>query len=156
MRCPFCDYEDTRVVETRMKKEEVGEVKRRRQCSKCQERFSTLEVVLKAYPFIIKKDGTREPFSEEKLKKGLQLACLKRPVSQATIEQTTKQLKKWLLDKNEKEVKSLEIGQKMMNKLKEIDNVAYIRFASVYKNFKDVDEFVKTLKQEEGPHEQKS
>ena len=148
MNCPFCGFEDTRVIETRIK-EDVGDIRRRRECTSCKQRFSTLETLIKQYPLIVKKDNSREPFQPEKLKQGIQLACLKRPVSQSHIERAVEEISSGILEKNEKEIKALEIGQKVMNQLKKLDNVAYIRFASVYKDFKDVDEFVQTITEPE-------
>ncbi|MCB0422332.1 MAG: transcriptional repressor NrdR [Bdellovibrionales bacterium] len=144
MICPHCGNTENHVLDTRVQKE--GDIRRRRECSQCRGRFSTIETVLRQYPHIIKKDNRREAFSKEKLRKGIQLACLKRPVSLAQIEGIVNQVTRQVLDKNEKEVDSSFIGKLVMTYLKETDDVAYIRFASVYRTFQDVQEFVQSLK----------
>ncbi len=143
MYCPNCQDSDSRVLDTRIQKE--GEIRRRRECLKCKSRFTTLECVLHAYPLIIKKDGRREAFSKEKVKKGVQYACLKRPVSLAQIEQIVSSACQYALEFSKKEINAKEIGQLIMQELKKLDDVAYIRFASVYRTFKDVHEFVESL-----------
>lgn len=146
MQCPFCKSENTKVLETRVQKEH--EIRRRRQCLDCRGRFSTAETLLVRYPYVIKKDGAREPFDAQKLRRGVQLACLKRPVSLPTIEDIVTRISNKILSKNEKEVRSIDIGHLVMRELKKVDDVAYVRFASVYRTFKDVQEFVETLEKE--------
>ena len=146
MKCPFCGHQDDRVVDTRVQKE--GEViRRRRECLDCKGRFTTTELLMKVYPMIVKKDGRREPFSKVKLANGLQAACQKRPVSLAQIEHVVEKISQWILSQYDKELKSHILGQKIMAELKQIDDVAYVRFASVYRTFKDVQEFVETLEE---------
>lgn len=144
MRCPYCGHNEDRVLDTREQKE--GEViRRRRECLSCKARFSTIENICLSYPYIIKKDGRREPFSKEKILKGLQAACQKRPISLSQLESLVDRVAVWLVNRGEKEVSSRLIGQKLMTELRLIDDVAYVRFASVYRNFTDVQEFVETL-----------
>lgn len=143
MQCPFCKSQQVKVLETRVQKEH--EIRRRRECIDCKGRFSTIETLLLKYPDILKRDGTKESFDIEKLRRGLQLACLKRQVSLPQIEEIVGRISSSLLQTSEKEVPSLEIGQLVMNELKKVDDVAYVRFASVYRTFKDVQEFVETL-----------
>ncbi|MAE73382.1 MAG: transcriptional regulator NrdR [Bdellovibrionaceae bacterium] len=143
MKCPHCQHLDHRVLETRVQKD--GEIRRRRECLNCKGRFSTAEMLLLNEPYIIKKDGRREPFDRDKLKRGIQLACQKRPVSLAQIEHIVEKIAKWTIQLNRKEVRSELIGQALMQELKRLDDVAYIRFASVYRTFRDVNEFVEAL-----------
>lgn len=144
MKCPQCNLDDDRVLDTRIQKE--GEIiRRRRECLRCKARFTTVETLVLQYPFIIKKDGRIEPFSKEKILKGIQAACQKRPVSLAQMESTVEMISHWVLNLGEKEVSAQLIGQKIMQALKKLDDVAYVRFASVYRTFKDVQEFVETL-----------
>ena len=143
MQCPFCKSQQVKVLETRVQKEH--EIRRRRECLDCQGRFSTVETLLLKYPDITKRDGSREAFDPQKLRRGLQLACLKRQVSLPQIEEIVGRISKNLMNRSEKEVASFEIGQMVMVELKKVDDVAYVRFASVYRSFKDVQEFVETL-----------
>lgn len=147
MKCPFCGHQDDRVLDTRVQKD--GAIRRRRECLSCRARFSTLETLMLNYPMIIKKDGRREPFSKEKIFRGLQAACQKRPVSQTSIESIVEKIASWTINRSESEISSHLIGQKVMTELKKIDGVAYVRFASVYRTFKDVQEFVETLEDDE-------
>ncbi|MNJ98421.1 Transcriptional repressor NrdR [compost metagenome] len=147
MKCPFCGHADDRVLDTRVQKD--GSIRRRRECLECKARFSTAETIMLAYPFIVKKDGRREPFSKEKILKGLQAACQKRPVSLAQIDAVVERISSWVVNRGESEISSRLIGKKVMAELKQLDDVAYIRFASVYRTFKDVQEFVETLEDAE-------
>jgi transcriptional repressor NrdR len=148
MKCPFCGHLEDRVLDTRVGKD--GEsIRRRRECLKCHSRFTTSESLLQVFPFIVKKDGRREPFSKEKVLKGVQAACQKRPVSLAQMEQIVERVAKWVLSRSEREVTSESVGQKVVKELRLIDDVAYVRFASVYQTFKDVDEFVSRLEGDE-------
>lgn len=148
MKCPFCGHLDDRVLDTRVGRD--GEsIRRRRECLKCHSRFTTSENLLQVFPFIVKKDGRREPFSKEKVLKGIQAACQKRPVSLAQMEQMVERVAKWVLSRSEREVTSESVGQKVVRELRLIDDVAYVRFASVYQTFKDVDEFVSRLEGDE-------
>ncbi len=147
MKCPYCGHSDDRVLDTRVQKE--GSIRRRRECLECKARFSTLETLLLHFPMIIKKDGRREPFSKEKIFRGLQAACQKRPVSLTLIESIVERIASWVINRGENEISSRLIGKKVMAELKQLDDVAYIRFASVYRTFKDVQEFVETLEDTE-------
>lgn len=147
MKCPFCGHADDRVLDTRVQKD--GSIRRRRECLECKARFSTAETIMLAFPFIIKKDGRREPFSKEKVLKGLQAACQKRPVSLAQIDAIVERIAAWVVNRGENEIQARLIGKKVMAELKQLDDVAYIRFASVYRTFKDVQEFVETLEDAE-------
>lgn len=143
MLCPYCQNKDTRVLETRFNK--AGALRRRRHCTHCDSRFSTQEIVVHSMPHVQKKDGRKEPFNKQKLRKGIQSACLKRPVSLAQIEQVVDKISNYTAQNSKKEVKSEIIGHMLMRELKQLDDVAYVRFASVYRTFADVNEFVKSL-----------
>ena len=145
MKCPRCNFQDTRVVDSR----EGGDgsaVRRRRACEKCEYRFSTLERVLENLPLVIKRGGQRETFDREKILNGLRKACEKRPVSVLQMEEIAKAVEAQLLEDTEREVSSVDIGELVIEKLREVDQVAYVRFASVYRNFSDVNEFTETLR----------
>ncbi len=147
MKCPFCGHSEDKVLDTRVQKD--GGIRRRRECLSCKSRYSTLETVMLSYPFVIKKDGRREPYSKEKLLRGLQAACQKRPVSLAQLEGVVERISSWVITRGEGEIASRAIGRRMMAELKQLDDVAYIRFASVYRSFKDVQEFVEKLEGDE-------
>lgn len=140
MHCPFCSAEDTKVIDSRLVAE-GDQVRRRRECLSCKERFTTFEIAELLMPRIIKKNGTREPFDENKLKAGLLRALEKRPVSIEAIESALNHIKHFLQATGEREVKSVVVGEKVMEQLKKLDEVAYVRFASVYRRFKDLNEF---------------
>ena len=142
MRCPFCLAQDTRVTD---KRDNEGTVKRRRECLGCKKRFTTFERVEDVDVRIVKKDGRRENFSREKLKAGLMRACEKRPVSQEQINKAVDEIEKTVRTE-EKEVPTKIIGELVMKKLRKLDKVAYIRFASVYMDFEDVKDFEKEIK----------
>lgn len=147
MKCPYCGHTEDRVLDTREHKE--GEaIRRRRECLGCKARFSTVEVLSLSFPFVVKKDGRREPYSKEKILRGLQAACQKRPVSLNHLESIVDRISNWALARGEKEVPASLIGQKIMRELRILDDVAYVRFASVYRNFQDVQEFVEKLEDE--------
>ena len=147
MRCPFCGHSEDKVLDTRVQKD-TG-IRRRRECLSCKSRYSTIETVMLSYPFIIKKDGRREPYSKEKLLRGVQASCQKRPVSLAQLESAVERISAWLMTRGESEVSSKIIGRRVMAELKTLDDVAYVRFASVYRTFKDVQEFVEKLEGDE-------
>ena len=147
MKCPFCGHSEDKVLDTRVQKD-TG-IRRRRECLSCKSRYSTLETVMLSYPAIIKKDGRREAYSKEKLFRGLQASCQKRPVSSAMLEAAVERISGWLMTRGEGEVSSKVIGRKVMAELKQLDDVAYVRFASVYRTFKDVQEFVEKLEGDE-------
>ena len=145
MLCPKCHSQDSKVLDTRSQK--GGEsIRRRRECESCTIRFTTIESVVRQLPMIIKKDGRREPFSRDKILFGLKAACQKRPVSLARIDHLVENIENWALEMGDKEVASTVIGQFVMNEVRHLDEVAYIRFASVYKTFRDVNEFVEDIK----------
>ncbi len=148
MKCPFCTYFDSKVIDSRLSKE--GEIiRRRRECDQCQKRFTTYERVEETLPLIIKKDGRREPFDRMKIVNGLIKACEKRPVSVDVIEKIVDRMEAGLIEKGEREISSAIMGEKMMEELKQLDDVAYVRFASVYRSFKDIGEFVDLIKDRE-------
>lgn len=140
MYCPFCNTDDTKVIDSRLVAD-GGQVRRRRECVACTERFTTYEMAELVMPRVIKTDGTREVFDEEKLRAGLQRALEKRPVSIEQIEVALTQIKHFLQVTGEREVPSRVIGEEVMTKLRELDEVAYVRFASVYRSFQDLSEF---------------
>ena len=143
MRCPRCKSEDTAVIDSRLA-EDGRAIRRRRECSKCEHRFTTFERQELASLIVVKRDGTREPYSRSKLERGIWIACTKRPVSQKDIDTMLSDLEeKW--GKNKEEVESSTIGSDVMNALAKLDKVAYIRFASVHREFKDVQEFKEEL-----------
>lgn len=147
MKCPYCGHSEDRVLDTRVQKE--GEViRRRRECLACRARFTTVESLVVTYPMVIKKDGRREPFVKEKIFKGLQAAAQKRPISTANLEAIVEKIATWALSNSDKEIPTQLIGRRVMTELKKLDDVAYVRFSSVYKTFKDVQEFVETLEDE--------
>ena len=145
MKCPFCSFEDTRVVDSRLGRE-GNNIRRRRECIECERRFTTYERIEETLPLVIKKDGRREPFDRQKIIGGMQRACEKRPVSIATIEQAVDRLEQHFQESGEKEIESSRIGEYIMQSLQTIDEVAYVRFASVYRQFRDINEFMAELK----------
>lgn len=140
MHCPFCSATDTKVIDSRLVAE-GHQVRRRRECTECHERFTTFEGAELVMPRVIKRDGTRQPFDEEKLQSGMLRAVEKRPVSMDQVEQSPSKIKSLLRATGEREVPSEMIGNLMMEQLMNLDKVAYIRFASVYRAFEDVSEF---------------
>ncbi len=146
MKCPFCGYIEDKVVDSRLSKE--GDViRRRRECLKCEGRFTSYERVEDVLPVVIKKDGRREPFDRQKILHGLEKACEKRPVSVETRDAFVTKIEKKLQELGEKETPSSWIGGEIMAGLKEVDEVAYVRFASVYRQFKDIKEFMEEIKE---------
>ncbi|MBA2484904.1 MAG: transcriptional repressor NrdR [Nitrospira sp.] len=145
MKCPFCDDVEDKVVDSRMAKE--GEViRRRRECLSCKRRYTTYERVEETMPAVVKKDGRREPFDRGKIVSGLKKACEKRPISTATIETVTDRIEKRIQDMGETEIVSTAVGEEVMKELSQLDQVAYVRFASVYREFKDIDQFMDEIK----------
>ena len=145
MKCPFCGEIDNKVLDSRLSKD-GNVIRRRRECILCSRRFTTYEHIEEIPVMIVKKDGRREVFSREKLRSGLQKACQKRDISVNVIDEFLDDLERDLREAGEKEISSNKIGEKVMAKLHEIDDVAYVRFASVYREFKDVNDFVSELK----------
>jgi len=145
MKCPFCGNVEDKVVDSRIASE--GEsIRRRRECLKCQRRFTTYESIEKSTLMVIKKDGRREPFDRNKILSGLLRACEKRPVSMETVEEVVDSIERTLQKNYDKEVVSSDIGELVMKHLHDIDEVAYVRFASVYRQFKDINQFLGELK----------
>lgn len=142
MRCPFCSHEDTRVIDSRPSE---GKKRRRRECPKCGRRFTTYEIVEKPLLMVYKKDGSFEPFDRQKLIKGLQNAVKKRPVSVEQIADLVDDIENTYANKMQTETTTGEIGDMVLNGLKDLDHVAYVRFASVYKDFTDVDSFIQII-----------
>ncbi len=144
MRCPFCGHIEDKVVDSRESRE-GDSIRRRRECLSCARRFTSYERVEEVPLVILKKDGRREPFDRQKLMKGLLLACQKRPVSLARIEELVADVQARLMERPDREIRSRELGELVMDELKALDQVAYVRFASVYRDFKDLPDFVKAL-----------
>jgi len=146
VRCPFCQHIDDRVIDSRQSKE--GEmIRRRRECAHCQRRFTTYERVEETLPLVIKKDGRREAFDRGKILAGLHKACEKRPISVEVLEKLVDRIEQRLEEAGEREVYSQKIGEQIMRELQNLDEVAYVRFASVYRSFKDVNEFMNEVKE---------
>ncbi|KQX46051.1 transcriptional repressor NrdR [Paenibacillus sp. V4I3] len=152
MKCPFCDYSGTKVLDSRSANENKS-IRRRRECEKCARRFTTFEMVEETPLIVIKKDGSREEFSREKILRGLIRACEKRPVSMERLEMMVSEVEMQLRTTAHAEVDSLSIGEIVMEQLYPVDEVAYIRFASVYRQFKDINMFLKELTQILGKHD---
>ena len=145
MKCPFCGEENTKVIDSRPA-EENNYIRRRRQCEVCGKRFTTYEKVETIPLIVIKKDDNREPYDRSKIERGIVRSCHKRPVSYDQIVSTVEEIEAEIFNKEEKEISSNEIGEIVMDKIKELDQVAYVRFASVYREFKDVNTFMDELK----------
>lgn len=144
MNCPFCNHSDTKVLDTRPANENTA-IRRRRECISCQKRFTTYEKLESIPLVVVKKNGRRDIFNPDKILSGIIKACEKRPVSMDTIEKTVAEIEKNLNNNLDKEITTTIIGEEVMKKLKEIDDVAYVRFASVYREFKDVSTFIKEI-----------
>ncbi len=144
MRCPFCSFEESKVIDSRPT-DEGERIRRRRECLKCQKRFTTYEVIESLPIIVIKKDKSREVFNREKLLNGLLRACEKRPVSLDRLESIIDDIESTLQNSLDREVSSEKIGELVMDKLKDVDDVAYVRFASVYRQFKDIGTFMTEL-----------
>ena len=144
MKCPFCGHIEDKVVDSRLSTD-AETIRRRRECEKCGKRFTSYERVEEIMPMVVKKDGRREPFDRLKVLSGLKKACEKRAVSMDTLANVVDEIEKKLLEGAQKEISSSAVGEEIMRNLQELDKVAYVRFASVYRDFKDIDEFVKEL-----------
>ena len=146
MRCPFCQHMDDRVIDSRLSKE--GDmIRRRRECTHCLRRFTTYERVEETLPLVIKKDGRRENFDRGKILAGLHKACEKRPIGVETLEKLVDRIEQKLQEGGEREIHSRVVGEQIMLELQNLDEVAYVRFASVYRSFKDVNEFMSEVKE---------
>jgi len=146
MKCPFCNHPESKVVDSRLGKDKET-IRRRRECLGCQKRFTTSERTEDSLPLVVKKDGRRETFNPTKILNGLKKACEKRPISIDMIEKIVNRIEVGLQEKGEREVRSSEIGERVMEELHRLDGVAYVRFASVYRQFKDIQEFMDELKE---------
>lgn len=144
MKCPFCGYGDSKVLDTRPT-DEGNTIRRRRECLNCQKRFTTYEKIEQSPIMVIKKDGNRQAFDREKIIRGMIKSCEKRPVSAADIEEAVNNIEKKIENSMKKEISSLEVGEMVMDELKDLDEVSYVRFASVYREFKDLQSFVDEL-----------
>lgn len=145
MKCPFCQNDDSNVLDSRVTPD-AASIRRRRECSDCKKRFTTYERIEMAELFVVKRDGRREPFSREKILKGILRACEKRPVKRDRIDNVATTIEANLRDLGKDEVKSNKVGELVMQELAKLDDVAYVRFASVYKKFKDANQFVDAIK----------
>lgn len=144
MRCPFCSHLESKVIDSRLGA--AGDVtRRRRECESCARRFTTYERVEEIVPLVVKKDGRREAFDRQKVLAGLRKACDKRAVSLAQLEAILDAVERDLIDTGDKEVSAQKVGEKVMHELRKVDEIAYVRFASVYRSFRDIDEFMTEL-----------
>ena len=144
MKCPYCTMIENKVIDSRLSKD-GRTIRRRRECTDCGRRFTTYERLEETLPLVIKKDGRREPFNREKIIEGIKKSCQKRPVSITKIEEFVDSLEVYFHELGKKEVDSKEVGERVITNLKEWDEVAYVRFASVYRQFKDINEFMAEL-----------
>lgn len=145
MKCPFCSYEESKVIDSRPT-DEGERIRRRRECTNCGKRFTTYEIIESVPIIVVKKDKSREVFDRDKLFNGIMRACEKRPVSVETIEKAIDEIELEIQNSLDREVTTVKIGELVMDKLKDIDEVAYVRFASVYRQFKDINTFMNELK----------
>ncbi|MBC3874618.1 transcriptional regulator NrdR [Undibacterium flavidum] len=146
MKCPYCHHGDTQVIDTRIS-EEGDTIRRRRRCASCDKRFTTYERIELAMPVIVKKNGSRSEYESSKLRASLMLALRKRPVSAEAVDTAIQRIEEKLLASGEREIVSGHLGELVMRELKRLDKIAYIRFASVYKSFEDVSEFVEAIQE---------
>ena len=144
MKCPFCGYSDSKVIDSRPA-EEGSTIRRRRECLACQKRFTTYEIIERLPLVVIKRDGSRQSFDKVKLINGMVRACEKRPVSLSQLENIADEIEQELQSGLEREVRTVDIGEVVMSRLKDVDEVAYVRFASVYRSFKDINTFMEEL-----------
>lgn len=144
MRCPFCGFLESKVIDSRESKKGLS-IRRRRECLSCKRRFTTYEKIEEIPYMVVKKDGTRQPFDTQKLLRGMMRACEKRPIQISQLEEIVEEIESRLQERPDKEIEVAEIGQLVMDRLKELDKVAYVRFASVYREFEDVAEFRQEL-----------
>ena len=145
MKCPYCNNLEDKVIDSRISKD--GEIiRRRRECLGCAKRFTTHEKIEDKLPLIVKKDGRREPYGREKMMEGMKKACQKRPISIEAIEKIADKIEQDIVSRGAKEIKGAELGEKVMLELHDLDDVAYVRFASVYRSFKDISDFMEEVK----------
>lgn len=145
MKCPFCGHLENKVIDSRLSKD-GGVIRRRRDCDECGRRFTTYERIEEILPMVIKKDGRREPFDRGKILGGLKLACQKRPISIEDLERIVDKIEQNVQESGDKEIPTTGIGEQIMRELHNLDEVAYVRFASVYRQFKDINQFMDELK----------
>ena len=145
MKCPTCGYKETKVIDSRLNSDGTS-IRRRRECLKCEKRFTTYEYIEQVPLMVVKRDSRRQPFDRKKIVAGIVKACEKRPISMEKIEEVADQIDQTIQRSFDKEVDSKEIGEMIMGKLADLDEVAYVRFASVYRQFRDVNQFMKELK----------
>jgi transcriptional repressor NrdR len=145
MKCPFCGQPESKVLDSRISKE-MDTIRRRRECLTCAKRFTTAERLEEGLPLVIKKDDRREVFDRAKILNGLKKACEKRPISIANLEKIVSRIEYALLERGDREIKASEVGEMVMDELKRLDEVAYVRFASVYRQFRDINEFMAELR----------
>jgi len=144
VKCPFCTQLENKVIDSRLSKDH-NVIRRRRECITCSKRFTTYERIEEVLPLVVKKDGRREPFDRAKIFSGMKKACEKRPISINIIDHAVERVEQSFQDKGEKEIESAKIGEKIMEELHQIDEVAYVRFASVYRQFKDITDFMEEV-----------
>ena len=144
MKCPVCGHIDDRVIDSRLGKDNTV-IRRRRECLQCNKRFTTYERIEDVLPLVIKKDERREPFDRRKIIEGMRRACQKRPIRTEDIEAVAESIEQELMESPEKEIESSKIGRRVMNALQNMDHVAYVRFASVYRSFATIEEFIKEI-----------
>lgn len=149
MKCPYCAYSEDKVVDSRPTEDDTA-VRRRRECLRCHRRFTTYEKTEEMPLVVVKKDGSRQPFDREKLIQSILKSCVKRPVTTAQIEHLVDNLTSSVMNQLQREISSAEIGERVLNQLRELDAVAYVRFASVYRDFEDVGSFLRELKSLQG------
>ena len=139
MKCPYCGKEGSKVLDSR--RSEDGSIRRRRECEECKRRFTTYEKLEASPILVVKKDGNRQPFDRDKILKGIMNSCIKRPITSEQMESIVDEIEKDIINRDLKEIRSIDIGEMVLEKLKVVDEVAYIRFASVYRNFKEISNF---------------
>ena len=144
MRCPYCGYKESKVVDSRPA-DEGSSIRRRRECLQCEKRFTTYETVESLPMVVIKKDGSRQSFDRSKVLRGIQRSCEKRPVPVADMERMASEIEQELQNSMEREIRTEDVGEKVMDRLRKVDQVAYVRFASVYRQFKDINSFMREL-----------
>lgn len=140
MKCPYCQFLEDKVLDSRVVRDGDA-IKRRRECLKCSRRYTTFETIVERRVLVVKKDGRREPFDQQKLLRGLEVACRKRPVSSGALEEVVERIERALYDRGETEVQATVLGEMVVEELRKLDPVAYVRFASVYRDFQDLSQF---------------
>jgi transcriptional repressor NrdR len=152
VRCPFCGTQEDKVIDSRVSKD-AREIRRRRECEACQRRFTTYERVEESMPLVVKRDGRREPFDRNKIERGLLFACAKRPVAHDAVIKLAEDVEREIGELGLAEIESRAIGERVLPKLHELDQVAYVRFASIYRDFRDVEQFAQEIESLRGPRD---